>query len=498
MDSDNANYDNYDNYDDNDDDNDDDGDDNDDDDDNEIADVENGADGTAKNVHGTANRVFPSGNRRRRRHEAAAAAAALHSFDNNDYVPQGGGNYAAGGRRAMLEQRRRAALEQQRANVVQEQVVAGRAFHGVPFSASPSVVEFVDFEVGQEYRQKVVLTNTSFGTNSFQLLPSPHRALTFVYTPSGGLSAGMTTELVVVFKPRDNLDITVALQLLAQNGPFSLPCRCRARKCVPVVVPTDELLFGDVCRGDSRTHTLSLENKGALATTWTLTLETPPPGETAGSLSASSLSNSNDVNSGGFGGDPSSGSRSVASLPFAVAAGAATTGRLPAYSSITVPIVFAPTAVGNAAGDAVFSFDEPVCPSIRVRLEGRSCDLPVAFTAPAVHFRICQHGGKYTHEFVVRNTGKSMTSIKLEVPAAVADFLAVVPRVASIRPKVWNSKPSTFTRALTCASVRPSPTPRSTPPRTPPWSETPPAVRPTSPITFPPPTRGAASASAAA
>jgi hypothetical protein len=71
-----------------------------------------------------------------------------------------------------------------------------------------------------------------------------------------------------------------------------------------------------------------------------------------------------------------------------------------------------------------------------VRLEGRSCDLPVAFSAPAVHFRICEHGGRYTHEFVVRNTGKSMASIKLEVPPGLADVLSVTPRVASIRPKV--------------------------------------------------------------
>ena len=61
-----------------------------------------------------------------------------------------------------LKTRSQASLQKQRDGIVQEQVVAGRKFQGVAFSAKPAKVVFADFEVGKTYRKKVVLTNISY------------------------------------------------------------------------------------------------------------------------------------------------------------------------------------------------------------------------------------------------------------------------------------------------------------------------------------------------
>jgi hypothetical protein len=102
------------------------------------------------------------------------------------------------------------------------------------------------------------------------------------------------------------------------------------------VAPADVLPFGEVCRGDARTCTLTLENKGALATTWTLALELADPGLLGGGASSD----------GGV--SNTAPPPPPPQPPFRVGAGTATTGRLAAYASVVVPLVFAPVVVGNA------------------------------------------------------------------------------------------------------------------------------------------------------
>lgn len=46
----------------------------------------------------------------------------------------------------------------------------GRKFAGDAFMSTPAVVEFKDFEVGQTYSQKVVITNRSYEKNTYRVL----------------------------------------------------------------------------------------------------------------------------------------------------------------------------------------------------------------------------------------------------------------------------------------------------------------------------------------
>ena len=53
------------------------------------------------------------------------------------------------------------------------QVIMGRKFEGpAAFIPTPKVVTFRDFDVGQTYRQIIILTNVSLGRDTFKVGPN--------------------------------------------------------------------------------------------------------------------------------------------------------------------------------------------------------------------------------------------------------------------------------------------------------------------------------------
>ena len=62
-------------------------------------------------------------------------------------------------------------------------------------------------EVGKEYRLKVTLTNVSYTVNTFKLValgPAVSDVVSIERTPAGPLSAGLSTDIMVVFRPWRN------------------------------------------------------------------------------------------------------------------------------------------------------------------------------------------------------------------------------------------------------------------------------------------------------
>lgn len=154
-----------------------------------------------------------------------------------------------------------------RQGLVQPQTFAGKELKGAPFSATPAHPTFKDFCPGETYKQKVTMTNVSFGRCTFKMMPVPDEfadVLTVDYVPPGHLSAGMTCDLWVTFTPRLNEDISTVIPLLADTGPVLVPLTCSSKKAA--VSASEQVLdFGAaVTLGDSRTRQLTLRNAGAL------------------------------------------------------------------------------------------------------------------------------------------------------------------------------------------------------------------------------------------
>jgi hypothetical protein len=118
------------------------------------------------------------------------------------------------------------------------------------------------------HTQTILVTNVSFSFNSFKLLPLEDKIKDFfniVYTPTGRMSAGLSTTILITFTPQLNQDIDAVFPILAETGLIEIPLLCTCKKALlSVEIPLVD--FGDVIFGEQNTQYIKVENKGALPT----------------------------------------------------------------------------------------------------------------------------------------------------------------------------------------------------------------------------------------
>ncbi|BFZ23894.1 hypothetical protein BsWGS_26933 [Bradybaena similaris] len=159
-------------------------------------------------------------------------------------------------------------LEKTREGIVKPQVAAGREFSGQPFYSKPSVIHFKDLVVGKTYKKKVILTNVSYSVNYIRFLEVSDSLKDFIkitFEPPGQMSAGMSCEMTVTFKPLINVDLSGEIHFLAQTGPFHVPLSCSTRKC-DLSVDTTVVQFGTSVIGETLKRSFVLTNRGSLGT----------------------------------------------------------------------------------------------------------------------------------------------------------------------------------------------------------------------------------------
>jgi hypothetical protein len=108
----------------------------------------------------------------------------------------------------------------------------------------------------------------SFSFNSFKLLPLEDKIKDFfhiVYTPTGRMSAGLSTTIQITFTPQLNVDINSYFPILSETGVIKIPLVCTCKKALISVVE-NSIDFGNVIFGEQCTRYLKLKNTGALAT----------------------------------------------------------------------------------------------------------------------------------------------------------------------------------------------------------------------------------------
>ncbi|XP_043918878.1 cilia- and flagella-associated protein 74 isoform X1 [Protopterus annectens] len=163
-------------------------------------------------------------------------------------------------------------LEKHREGIIRKQVAAGREFKGCPFYSKPELIYFKDFDIGKVYKKKVTLINASYGVSFCRLVGVSQHLKDFItvhFDPPGQMSAGMSCEMTVVFKPMINEDLEGEVSLLAQTGPFSVPLKCTTKKC-DLAVDKDLIDFGAHVVGETISRIITLTNSGALGTNFQL------------------------------------------------------------------------------------------------------------------------------------------------------------------------------------------------------------------------------------
>lgn len=159
-----------------------------------------------------------------------------------------------------------AARKRHKENLTKPQVVQRKEFKGTAFISKPETIFFKDFDVGKTHVQTILLTNVSFSFNSFKVLPLDDAITDFFeikYTPSGRMSAGLSTTIQITFIPQLNQDINSVLPLLAETGPINIPLICTCKKAL-IEVEQPIIDFGHVIFGEQATRNLHVVNNGAL------------------------------------------------------------------------------------------------------------------------------------------------------------------------------------------------------------------------------------------
>ncbi|NWR85225.1 CFA74 protein, partial [Furnarius figulus] len=159
-------------------------------------------------------------------------------------------------------------MEEFQAGIFPKQMVPGREHKGCAFHSKPSCIHFKDFDVGQIYKKKIILTNASYSVNYCRLVGISECLKDFIsihFDPPGKMSSEMSCEFVVTFKPMINESLEGEVMFVAQTGSFSVPLKCTVKSCV-LALDKELIDFGSHVVGETISRTISLTNSGALGT----------------------------------------------------------------------------------------------------------------------------------------------------------------------------------------------------------------------------------------
>ncbi|CAH1239266.1 Hypp5775 [Branchiostoma lanceolatum] len=382
-------------------------------------------------------------------------------------------------------------LEKHRSGIIRKQVAAGREFKGQPFYSKPDVIHFKDFDVGKTYKKKIQLTNVSYSVNFCRLVGLSEHLKDFihlVFDPPGQMSAGMSCDMMVTFKPMINEDLEGAVEFLAQTGPFFIPLRCTTKKC-DLSVDIETVDFGTQVIGETLKKTITLTNKGALGTKFefikvsdakprTVTTAETSLGRLTSDMSdraVSSLSDQEKVHTaesghkpdihvtppdekalegdgeGDAGKDGDGGRWDVTregetTVDFGLGSdfldvsaldgmkiGQVAMGDIGPFSSVKLEIIFAPTVPGKVDTDFEISFSDPCSDSIFVRGVANAIDVPVWVERQNVDLKICMFDRLYQDSIVVNNRATTALRLRFEVPKELRDHMELLPKTGYIQ-----------------------------------------------------------------
>ncbi|NXS10840.1 CFA74 protein, partial [Neodrepanis coruscans] len=139
---------------------------------------------------------------------------------------------------------------------------------GSAFHSKPRCIHFKDFDVGQIYKKKIILTNASYSVNSCRLVGISEGLKDFIsvhFDPPGKMPSGMSCEFLITFKPMINESLEGEVMFMAQTGSFSVPLKCTVKSCI-LALDKELIDFGSLVVGETISRTISLTNSGALGT----------------------------------------------------------------------------------------------------------------------------------------------------------------------------------------------------------------------------------------
>uniref|UniRef100_H2YXK3 Abnormal spindle-like microcephaly-associated protein ASH domain-containing protein n=1 Tax=Ciona savignyi TaxID=51511 RepID=H2YXK3_CIOSA len=330
-------------------------------------------------------------------------------------------------------------LAKHRDGIIVQQVAAGREFKGKPFNSKPDVIHFKNLDVGKTYKKKIVITNVSYSINFCKLSGLSEHLKDFVtidFEPPGQMSAGMSCDMFVTFKPMINEDLSGEVFFLAQTGPFSIPLKCSTKKC-EFSVDVATIDFGSQVVGETiHRSVVASEQRGARIKVRT-TADTPgmTPNDVSERLKTSTtvplntaLKSRRTLQSEGWNlivvslvldhgstyfssGNPQTAEFSSLKISEFPVEGAEEqesdihvqimSGDIEAFSSIRLDIIFTPCIPGDIRANFRISFTDPDSEPIVIKASAVAIDVPVWLERQNVDLKICMYDRLYQEQIIV-------------------------------------------------------------------------------------------------
>ncbi|KAL7399008.1 hypothetical protein ABVT39_018484 [Epinephelus coioides] len=370
--------------------------------------------------------------------------------------------------------------------------VHGKELKGPPFISKPEIILFKDFEVGKMYKKKIVLTNISYVTNHCKLLGVSTHLRDFIsinFEPPGSLSTGMSCDMQAVFQPMINEDLEGEVRFASAVGPFSVPVRCTIKKC-DLEVDSQFVDFGSHVVGQTISWTITLTNKGALATLFSLDTSSCLCPETSRVQMASQVSantcqetssqkttsdhQSSSVSMGTGDLQPKQKSQGLsealqqehpavseasAAGPEAAEAvpetcvssdvdaqmdlshsdccdisiGNVREGEIGPFESIELEVVFTPTIPGEAKLDFHIKFSDLSSKPIPIQVRGVAVSVPVWVAQPSIDLKICMFDRLYQDSITVQSRASTALKLTFEVCPEMRKHMEILPKTGFIQ-----------------------------------------------------------------
>ncbi|XP_045659410.1 cilia- and flagella-associated protein 74 [Ursus americanus] len=368
-------------------------------------------------------------------------------------------------------------VEKLHSRVTHKQVVSGREFKGRPFNSKPKLIHFKDFDLGKVYKKKVTLINATYSINHCKLVGVEEHLRDFIridFDPPGPMSAGMSCEVLVTFKPMINKDLEGNVSFMAQTGGFSVPLKCSTKKCA-LSLDKELIDFGSYVVGETASRTITLTNIGGLGTKFkflpasesyeldisqsvmkTSSLFTDEDNDKITSISEQQIEG-NESSPTHMPSRKESGKQdskeqeegrptdsegvtmtTVVTIPpeeeqTEISLGEVTEGEIGPFSSVKVPVIFMPVIPGEVQTKFKAVFKNQQCPTLYFRVLGVAIDVPVWVPKPNVDLKMCMYDRLYQDSVVVHTRSKAALRLKFEVCKELREHIELLPETGYIQ-----------------------------------------------------------------
>ncbi|XP_075577713.1 cilia- and flagella-associated protein 74 [Pelecanus crispus] len=390
-------------------------------------------------------------------------------------------------------------MEESQTGIFHKQIASGHEYKGGTFYSKPSCIHFKDFDVGQIYKKKIVLINASYSVNFCRLVGISEWLKDFIsihFDPPGKMSAGMSCELVVTFKPMINETLEGEVMFMAQTGYFSVPLKCTAKRCV-LALDKELIDFGSHVVGETISQTINLTNSGALGTRFKVQMsagdsstcrataksspgmvtqhfsDCVPEKKVSNSPVTSVVENREQVCPDHSEEvtycvaqveqqrtETSLGSSSTEQLgqgvlnsrsdldtdnacnlvklspeetPVEIMLGKVTQGEVEPFSSVKLQVIFVPAIPGDVRAEFVIVFDNSDCKPLCFSAIGVSIDVPVWVPNPNIDLKICMYDRLYQDCIVIQSRAKVTLRLKFEVCKELSKHMELLPKTGYVQ-----------------------------------------------------------------